>query len=41
MRSHLLYTALVLVACGGDWLTGPRTPLELSHQSLKGRWVNV
>ena len=41
MRSYLLYTALVLVACGGDWLTGPGTPLELSHQSLEGRWVNV
>jgi hypothetical protein len=41
MRSYLLFTALVLMACGGDWLTGPGTPLELSHQSLEGRWVNV
>ena len=41
MRSYRLYPALVLMACGGDWLTGPGTPLDLSHQSLQGRWVNV
>ncbi len=41
MRRYLLYPALVLMACGGDWLTGPGTPLELSHRSLEGRWVNV
>ena len=41
MRSYLLYPALALMACGGDWLTGPGTPLELTHQSLEGRWVNV
>lgn len=42
MRNHLLYAALVLIACGGsDWLTGPGAPLELSHQSLQGRWVHV
>ena len=41
MRNYLPYTALALMACGGDWLTGPGTPLELSHQSLEGRWVNV
>jgi hypothetical protein len=29
------------MACSGGWLTGPGTPLELSHQSLEGRWVNV
>jgi len=33
--------ALALVACGGEWLTGPGTHLELSHQTLKGRWVEV
>jgi hypothetical protein len=41
MRSSLLFTVLALVACGGDWLTGPGTPLELTHQSLKGRWVHT
>jgi len=41
MRNYLPYTALALMACGGDWLTGPGTPLELSHQSLQGRWVKV
>lgn len=41
MRNYLLYPALALMACGGDWLTGPGTPLELTHQSLVGRWVNV
>ena len=29
------------VGCSGDWLTGPGTPLELSHESLKGRWVHT
>ena len=41
MRSCLLYPVLALMACGGDWLTGPGTPLELSHQPLEGRWVNT
>ena len=41
MRRYLLYPALVLMACGGDWLTGPGTPMELTHQSLKGRWVHT
>ena len=41
MRSYRLYPALALMACGGDWLTGPGTPMELTHQSLKGRWVNT
>jgi hypothetical protein len=41
MRNYLPYTALALMACGGDWLTGPGTPLELTHQSLQGRWVKV
>lgn len=33
--------APAFMACSGDWLTGPGTPLELTHQSLEGRWVNV
>ena len=41
MRNYLLYPALALMACGGDWLTGPGTPLELTHQSLQGRWVHT
>ena len=41
MRLYLLYPALALIACGGDWLTGPGTPMELTHQSLKGRWVHT
>ena len=41
MRKNLLLSAIALIACGGDWLTGPGTPLELSHQALQGRWVNT
>jgi hypothetical protein len=42
MRSYRLYPALVLVACGGsDWVTGPGTPMALTHESLQGRWVHV
>ena len=41
MRNYLPCTALALVACGGDWLTGPGTPLELTHESLEGSWVQV
>ena len=42
MRNSLtLYTTLALMACGGDWMTGPGTPVELSHESLKGRWVHT
>ena len=41
MRNSLLGTALAFMACSGDWLTGPGTPLELTHQSLKGRWVHT
>ena len=41
MRRYLFYLALAVMACGGDWLTGPGTPLELSHQTLQGRWVNT
>ena len=41
MRNHLLYAALAVMACGGEWLTGPGTPIELTHESLKGRWVHT
>jgi hypothetical protein len=42
MRSYRLYPALVFMACGGsDWLTGPGTPMALTHESLQGRWVHV
>jgi hypothetical protein len=41
MRNPLLYAALGVVACGGDWLSGPGTPMELTHESLKGRWVHT
>ncbi|HWN18396.1 MAG TPA: hypothetical protein VNO19_05715 [Gemmatimonadales bacterium] len=41
MRNHLLCAALAVMACGGDWLSGPGTPMELAHESLKGRWVHT
>jgi hypothetical protein len=42
MRKHvLLCTTAALMACGGDWMTGPGVPVELSHESLEGRWVHT
>jgi hypothetical protein len=41
MRNYMPWTVLALAACGGDWLSGPGTPIELTHQSLKGRWVHT
>ncbi len=42
MRKHvLLYTTMALVACGGDWMTGPGRSVELSHESIQGRWVHT
>jgi hypothetical protein len=40
-KSLTVYTTLALVACGGDWMTGPGTPVELAHESLEGQWVHT
>jgi hypothetical protein len=40
-KSWTLYTTVALMACGGDWMTGPGGPLELSHESIEGRWVHT
>jgi hypothetical protein len=37
----LLCAAAVLLACGGDWMTGLGTPVELSHETLRGQWVHT
>jgi hypothetical protein len=37
-----LYAVLIIAGCGGsDVLTGPGVPVELSHESLQGRWVLI
>ena len=41
MRNCVYGIAVALTACGGDWLTGPGIPVELTHESLEGRWVHT
>lgn len=40
-RQALLCSTVALLACGGDWMTGPGEPVELSHESLEGQWVHT
>jgi hypothetical protein len=41
VRQHVLVMMVGLIGCSGDWMTGPGTPLELSHESLRGERVEV
>jgi len=39
---HLLWLSMATAACGGsDLLAGPGEPVELSHETLEGRWVLI